>query len=266
MTYAVGFLVFFLIAAIASMSGIGGGTMFVPVLLLMKYSFTEATTISLFLIGVTGFSAFLRYRKEHLVDWKLAIIMEIFTDLGAFVGGFTSVHYDPALLKIMFSILLVVIAFITIKVKLKNRDNTLPKEGFGYWKRNFNGITYSIPVLYMIPFIFGAGYLSGLLGIGGGAIKIPMMILWFNIPAKVAVATSALMVSITAMTGFGGHMFHERIDWSLTIVMAFAAFIGGQIGSRFSIKLPESKVKKTVGYVFIVLAIFMTLETIITGH
>lgn len=266
MSYAVGIVVFFVIAAIASMTGIGGGTMFVPVLLLMKYSFTEATSISLFLIAATGFSAFLRYRKEHLVDWQLALVMELFTDMGAFTGGFTSVHFNPVMLKILFSVILIIIAFITIRVKLETKKNLLPKEGFGYWKRNFNGITYSIPVLYMIPVIFGAGFLSGLLGIGGGAIKIPMMILWFNIPAKVAVATSALMVSITAITGLGGHLIHESIDWKMAVILAAAAFIGGQVGSRISIKMPEKKVKTAVGYVFILVALFMTAETLITGR
>lgn len=266
MAYVLGIIIFFLIAAIAAMTGIGGGTMFVPLLLLLKYPFHEATSISLFLITVTGFSAFLRYRKENLVDWKLALVMEVFTDMGSFTGGYTSIHFDPVILKILFSLILIVVAVITIKIKLESKKNKPIKEGFGYWKRNFNGITYSIPVLYMIPLIFVAGYLSGLLGIGGGAIKIPLMILWFNIPAKVAVATSTLMVSITAATGLSGHLIHETMDWKMALILAVGAFIGGQVGSRFSLSLPEDKVKKVVGYVFILVAIFMTTETLITGR
>ncbi|MBN2614420.1 MAG: sulfite exporter TauE/SafE family protein [Bacteroidales bacterium] len=266
MSYALGIIIFFVIAAIAAMTGIGGGTMFVPLLLLLNYSFHEATSISLFLITVTGFSAFLRYRKEKLVDWKLALVMEVFTDMGSFTGGFTSIHINPVVLKILFSLILIAVAMITIKVKLEYKRNKPLKEGFGYWKRNFNGITYSIPVLYMIPLIFVAGYLSGLLGIGGGAVKIPMMILWFNIPAKVAIATSTLMVSITAATGLGGHLVHETMDWKMALILAVGAFIGGQVGSRFSLKLPEDKVKKMVGYVFILVAIFMTTQTLITGR
>lgn len=266
MSYVIGIIVFFLISAIAAMTGIGGGTMFVPLLLLKHYPFHEATSISLFLIFVTGFSAFLRYRKENLVDWKLALVMEIFTDIGSFTGGFTSVHYNPVVLKILFSLILIVVAVMTIKVKLESKKNKPVKEGFGYWKRNFNGITYSIPVLYMIPFIFAAGYLSGLLGIGGGAVKIPLMILWFNVPARVAVATSTLMVSITAATGLGGHLVHTSMDWKMALILAVGAFIGGQLGSRLSLKMNEDKVKKVVGYVFILVAIFMTTETLITGR
>jgi uncharacterized protein len=265
MYYVIISIIIFVASAIAGMTGIGGGTMFVPALLLMKYSFHEATTISLFLIAATGISALLQYRKAHLVDWKLAMVVEIFTDMGAFTGGFTSVNFHPFILKILFSVVLIVIAFITIKVKPTDSGSRELKKGFGYWLRNFNGMSYSIPLFYMIPVTFAAGYLSGLLGIGGGVIKIPMMILWFGIPAKVAVATSALMVSFTALTGLGGHLIHTQIDWSLAIILAVVAFIGGRLGSRFSMKLSESKVKTIVGIVFIAVAIIMAVQTIVSG-
>ena len=265
MSYIIISVIIFVLSILAAMTGIGGGTMYVPALLMMKYPFHETTTISLLLISATGISALLQYRKAHLVDWKLAIVMEIFTDLGAFTGGFTSVQYHPVVLKTMFSVVLIVIAFITIKVRPANSGSKELKTGFGYWVRHFNGMSYSIPLFYMIPVTFTAGYLSGLMGIGGGVIKIPMMILWFNIPAKIAIATSALMVSFTALTGLGGHLVHTRIDWSLAIILAVAAFTGGHLGSRFSMKLPESKVKRVVGFVFITIAVLMAFQTIVSG-
>lgn len=266
MAYAIGIIIFFLIAAIASITGIGGGTLFVPFLLFAKYPFQEATSISLFLIMVTGFSAFLRYRKANLVDWRLALVMELFTDMGAFFGGFSSFHFNSLFLKIAFSLLLIVAAIFTLKVKLENKEGKEPKKGFGYWQRSFNGIRYSVPVLYMIPVVLIAGYLSGLLGIGGGAIKVPVMILWFNIPTKIAVATSALMVSITAMNGLGGHLIHEALDWKMALILAVGAMIGAQVGSRIAIKLPEKIVKKAVGIVYILVAVVMVVQTLITGN
>lgn len=265
MYYLIISVIIFVLSAIAGMTGIGGGTMFVPTLLLLKYSFHEATAISLFLIAATGISALLQYRKARLVDWKMAVVFEIFTDMGAFTGGFTSVHFQPFLLKILFSAVLIGIALITIKVKTPEYHDLEVKTGPGYWVRHFNGMTYSIPLFYMIPVTFAAGYLSGLMGIGGGVIKIPMMILWFGIPAKVAIATSTLMVSFTALTGLGGHLVHTRIDWTLAGILAVAAFLGGHFGSRFSMRLPESKVKKVVGVVFILVALIMAVQTIVSG-
>ncbi|HPD95010.1 MAG: sulfite exporter TauE/SafE family protein [Bacteroidales bacterium] len=255
-------IIFLLVAAVASLIGIGGGVIYVPILLLMGYSFHAASPVSLFLIAITGFSAFLRYRKANLVDWKLAIVMEIFTDMGSFTGGITSVHFNPMLLKIMFSIILLVLAFITIKGKTSNAKKGVLKQGFGHWVRQFNGESYSIPIFLMIPITFISGYLSGLLGIAGGMLKIPVMILWFNIPVKIAIATSALMVSITAITGLAGHLINTNIDWTLALILAGVVFIGGQVGSRISVKVSEKVISKVVGYVFVAMAIFMIIQTV----
>jgi len=263
MPLAVSVLLFFLVSIVASMIGIGGGVFYVPLLLLMHYSFHVASTISLFLIAITGFSAFLRYRKAHLVDWKLAVVMEVFTDIGAFIGGFTSVQINPVFLKILFAVILFAIAAITLKAQKVEAKNKPLKRGFGFWYREFNGVSYSIPLVYMIPVTFTAGYLSGLLGIAGGVLKVPLMILWFTIPSKIAIATSALMVSFTALTGLGGHLINTQIDWSLTLGLALVVFIGGQLGSRISVKLPEKKINKILGLVFIILAVFMTIQTLL---
>lgn len=262
MPLIIGILIFLFVSIVASMIGIGGGVFYVPLLLLMHYTFHVSSATSLFLIAITGFSAFLRYRKAHLVDWKLAVVMEVFTDIGAFTGGFTSVQVSPFLLKVLFSVILIVVAIITLRFQNIVTKNKPLKHGFGIWVREFNGTSFSIPLIYMIPVTFAAGYLSGLLGIAGGVLKIPIMILWFNIPSKIAIATSALMVSFTALTGLGGHLINTQIDWPLALGLAVVVFIGGQLGSRISIKLPEKKVKKILGYVFILMAVFMAFQTL----
>ena len=76
-------IIFFIVSVLLSMVGVGGGIFYVPLLLFPGYDFAEAATISLFLITITGFSAFLRYRKAGMVDWKPALVMETFTDTGA---------------------------------------------------------------------------------------------------------------------------------------------------------------------------------------
>ena len=81
------------------MVGLGGGAFYVPLLLALGYEFQGASTLSLFLIMVTGFAAFLQFRKARLVDWQLALVMEIFTDIGAFAGGFTSRNFSDVYLR-----------------------------------------------------------------------------------------------------------------------------------------------------------------------
>lgn len=244
------------------MVGLGGGAFYVPLLLALGYGFNDASTISLFLIMVTGFAAFLQFRQAKLVDLQLALVMETFTDLGAFVGGVTAVHFDEVYLKLIFGILLLVASYFIIRMQRRNKDANKIKTGFGYWQREFAGNKYSIYIPAIIPITFVIGYLSGLLGVAGGLLKIPIMVLWFNVPAKIAVATSSLMVSLTGLLGFGGHWINTGVDWETAIAIGVVVFIGGQIGSRISIKLPEKKVKLLLAIVFVLLGLWMILKSV----
>ncbi len=253
----------FLISIILSMVGIGGGVFYVPLFLFLGYGFQEASTTSLFLITLTGFSAFLRFRKAKIVDWQLALVLETFTDIGAFTGGATSVHFHPHLLKILLGFLLLIAAYFTMKTREKVVCNTSLKTSFGYWTRHFNGYDYSLFMPLVIPLMFIIGYLSGLLGIAGGGFKIPIMILWFGVPAKIAVATSALMVSLTGLMGLGGHLLHTYINWKMAILLGAVVFVGGQIGSRISVKLSEKKVKLILALILSMIASYMIIRTVL---
>ncbi len=256
-------IIFFIVSVLLSMVGVGGGIFYVPLLLFLGYDFAEAATISLFLITITGFSAFLRYRKAGMVDWKLALVMETFTDIGAFTGGATALHYHPAFLKALLGILLLVAARFTMKPVSDVKPDVSLQKGFGYWTRSFGDYTYSINLFLVIPLTFVIGYLAGLLGIAGGVFKIPVMILCFGVPVKIAVATSALMVSLTGLLGLGGHLLHTGIDWGFAIILGVTVFAGGQIGSRISLKLPEKKVKRVLAIILVVIALYMIVHALL---
>jgi len=255
-------ILFFIISILLSSVGLGGGAFYVPLLLTLGYHFNIASSTSLFLIMVTGASAFFHFQKAKLVDWQLAIVMDTCTDLGAFVGGFTAVYFAAHYLKIAFAVLLFIAAVFIFRMQ-QGRDRQISlKSGFGYWQRQFGEFHYAVFVPAVIPLTFAIGYLSGTLGIAGGLLKIPMMVLWFNVPAKVAVATSSLMVGLTGLLGFSGHLFTGKIDWLLCFGIGIVVFIGGQIGSIFSIKLPEQRVKKLLAMILIVVAGVMVMKAI----
>ncbi len=256
-------IVFLIISIVLSSAGIGGGIFYVPIFLFLGYSFQESSTTSLFLIAITGFSAFLRFRKAKMVDWQLALVLETFTDLGAFTGGATSFHFHPHLLKLILGLLLLIASYFTIKPK-NNATVSIPSgKGFGRWNRHFNGYDYSLSLPIIIPLTFSIGYLSGLLGIAGGVFKIPIMILWFGIPAKIAIATSTLMISLTGLLGLGGHLLHTAIDWKTAAILGVVVFAGGQIGSRISLKLSEKKVKFVLSGILGIIAVYMILSTLL---
>lgn len=256
-------VIFFVVSIVLSMVGLGGGAFYVPVLLALGYSFPEASSTSLFLIMVTGLSAFSRFQKAKLVDWQLALVMDTFTDIGAFVGGYTAFNFHDRYLKIIFGILLILAAYFTLRMQKQAKGAGTLKTGFGYWQREFGSYHYSILVPAIIPITFTIGYLSGVLGVAGGLLKIPIMILWFSVPAKIAVATSSLMVGLTGLLGFGGHLFTGKVDWFLVLGVGIVVFVGGQIGSHISIKLPEKKIKRVLAAVFLLLALWMIARAMV---
>ena len=248
---------FLIVSVVLSLVGLGGGVFYVPLLLVMGYPFPLAASTSLFLITVTGFSAFSRFRLAKLVDWQLAVVMDTFTDLGAFVGGYTAVHFSESLSKSVLAVLLMIAAVFTYRGQVRGSAPVKLKRGFGYWERHFAGYAYSLFLPVVIPITFVIGFLSGALGIAGGIFKVPIMILWFGVPAKIAVATSSLMVGLTGLMGFGGHLFTGQIDWALCFGLGIVVLIGGQIGSRVSIRLPERKLKQVLAAVLMFIALWM---------
>ena len=107
---------------------------------------------------------------------------------------------------------------------------------------------------------FIAGLASGMVGVGGGILKVPMMVLLFGIPMDIAVGSSALMVGITAAGGFAGHVTSGHWDWRASLLLAIAVFAGGQIGSRISVGLDKKKLKKGFGWFLLLIALMMFLR------
>jgi len=259
-------LVFLAISIVLGGVGMGGGAFYVPLLLALGYGYPEASSTSLFLIMITGLSAFSRFRRARLVDWKLAVVMDVFTDLGAFVGGSTAVHIDARYLQMAFGVVLVFASIGVLRIQGKDSALSIGRSGFGWWRREFNGFAYSLHLPTVIPLTFAIGYLSGALGIAGGLLKVPVMILWFAVPAKVAVATSSLMVGLTGLFGFGGHVLTGSIDWPLCLGVSAVVLLGGQIGSHISISLPERRVKQVLAAVLLLVAAWMIGRVVHDGR
>ena len=100
----------------------------------------------------------------------------------------------------------------------------------------------------------------GLVGVGGGLIKVPLMVLVLGVPMDIAVGSSAVMVGVTASGGFAGHLLHGHWDWKLSLVLAGVVFVGGQIGSRLTVKLDKNRLKVGFGWFLLVIATTMVFK------
>jgi uncharacterized protein len=259
---------FLIVAIVFAMLGQGGGALYTPIQVLSGISFQEAATTSLFLIMVVSVSSTLVFRKNKRVDTPLVIALESVTATGAFFGGLNSISFTGAQLSMGFAAFIVFAAVFMILPINTDRAGHERKIGFPHWQRQLGQRHYTVNIAIALPASFAAGLASGLLGVGGGLIKVPLMVLLLNIPMDIAIGSSALMVGITATTGFAGHAINGHWNWQLSLMFAVAVFVGAQIGARFSLNVNEKTLKKAFGYFLVAIAGIMVLKGlgVFPGH
>ena len=124
------------------------------------------------------------------------------------------------------------------------------------WRRRIFGFIIGLPITAL------AGLMAGLLGIGGGIIKVPLMVLLLGVPMKIAVGTSCFMVGITALFGFWGHFFAGHFEPKMALILALVVFAGAQAGSRISIKVDKILLKKIYAIFLFLISAWMMMNVV----
>ena len=256
------YLTFFISAGMSSMLGIGGGVLYVPILLAFGFPFYQAAAISIFIIMSLSISSSLVYYRVQLVDWKLALIIEPLTAIMSLIAGYYSSFIPIKELQILFILILIISGYFMIKSIKEIQDKSLKERQWGYWRRKFGEEEYSINLLIGFPLTALAGLMAGLLGIGGGVIKVPLMVLLLGVPMKIAVGTSCFMVGITALFGFCGHFFAGHFEPKMALILALVVFAGAQAGSRISVKVDKILLKKIYAIFLFLISAWMMINVV----
>jgi len=252
----------FAIALVFSMLGQGGGSLYTPLQVWLGVGFHQAAATSLFLIMVTSASASLVFHKARKIDWPLAVVLETVTAVGGFAGGVGSEWFSGAALSVVFAVVIAAASLFMIRPMAERQPCGRGAGGILAWKRSLAGQEYCVNLALALPLSFAAGIVSGMVGVGGGLIKVPLMVLALGVPMDIAVGSSALMVGLTASGGFVGHLVTGHWDWRLSLILAAAVFVGGQIGSRLTLKVNKAMLKKVFGWFLLVIAGTMVLKAL----
>jgi len=237
-TYLLAVGLIFVVSILFSMLGLGGGMLYVPIFKWLGMPLkTVAIPLGLLLNGITTLSAFIRYGREGLVDFKgglpAAAAGLILAPVGAHFVKF--VPHDTLIL--LFAAMVIVAGVRTLVKSGGGEPETMMSAG----KRTLIGATVG----------GGAGFIAGLLGIGGGFIVAPML-MEMGYPTKQAAATTAFIVTFSSFSGFLGHMAEGHIDPLLAASAVLAVVAGSQLGAWFmSSKARPSWVKKLYGIVLL---------------
>jgi S1-C subfamily serine protease/uncharacterized membrane protein YfcA len=249
-------------AALFNMLGLGGGFFYVPMLLQFGVNFQVASATSLFIMTAAHTSALFVFLRSRLIDYKLALVLEPITCLGAFLGGLSSGLFGEAQLSVMFGSILVLASYLMSRRTSSGGVLPLKLSPRLCWNRTFGIYEYSIDLSIGLPVAFIIGFFGGMLGFAGGIIKIPMLVLLFAVPIKVAIATSSVMVALTSLVGCIGHGMAGHFDPRLAVVLAVAAVIGAQIGSRLTLRADRFQLKRIFAIVLLLVAVWMFIRVI----
>ncbi len=246
-----------------SMMGVGGGFIYVPILLMSGVDFHTAATTSLIMLTCAQLSALVNFFKSGLVDLKLVGILEFPTMIGAFMGGLLAHHFNVNLLSIMFACVLFLASYFMMQdeVQLGTHAGGIVVTPWE-WHHEFQGYEMRLDLMLATPLTFVVGYMGGMLGIACGWLKVPMMVVLFNVPMKIAVATSTLMVPITGFAGFLGHSVAGHFDWRLALPLSVITMIGAQIGSRLSIGTESNLLRFLFALVLSVVGLAMLVSMV----
>ena len=248
-------IIVFLISLVFSIFGKGGGSFYLLVLLaLLPITFYDAAGVSLFLIFVQGVSmAFVYSHKHKLIDWNLVLILAVVTAISSFLGGFVSFGISEIYLKITFAIFLLISAFLlflnkNIKVKLGS---------FGVWHRKFLNTAYNVHLIYLLTGVGLAGFLAGMIGVSGGGLIIPLAVILGGMPIKIAIGTNTILILISSLTGFIGHITRGTIDFNLCAIVGLFVLAGSQIGARLHARVNEKFLRLGLAILLISAALWM---------
>lgn len=260
------FVVSVIVGGLGSMLGIGGGVLLIP-LLTGIFGIPIKTAIGASIVSViaTSSAAGAVYVGRGLAHTRLAMVLEIATTLGALAGGITAILLNANLLAAIFGAALIYVVY---------SMSRLPKEDQHVELTGLLDMTYIDPftgqvVSYGVRNLttgmvasFVAGNISGLLGIGGGIIKVPIMSLTMGVPLRAAIGTSNFMIGITAATSAIIYYQHGYLDPSIAIPTALGVLIGAQIGTRLGGRVRSHRLKQIFQGLLLVFAIQMFYKAV----
>jgi uncharacterized membrane protein YfcA len=253
---------------LGSLTGLGGGVVIVPLLTLMfGVDIRYAIGASLVSVIATSSGAASAYVREGFSNIRAGMFLEIATTIGAIIGALLTALFAPAVIAVIFGFVLIYSAYLTSRPP-KEEINQIP-DRLTAWLR-MNGsypslegektyTVHNVPGGFSVMFVAGA--LSGLLGIGSGALKVLAMDRIMRMPFKVSTTTSNFMIGVTAAASAGIYLGNGYIDPGLAMPVMLGVLIGSMIGARILTKARS----KTLRTVFVLAILSLGIEMIYNG-
>lgn len=258
---------------LGSLTGLGGGVIIIPLLTLgLGVDLHYAIGASLISVIATSTGSAAAYVKEGLTNMRIGMFLEIATTVGAIVGAFIAVFLNANYVALIFSAILVFSALSALKAKVDYSNLDYSSRLARIFRLNgsypHNGVEQAYAVknvaggFFMMLF---AGALSGLLGIGSGALKVIAMDNIMRLPFKVSTTTSNFMMGVTAAASAMVYLHRGQIDPGVAMPVCLGVLLGASIGAKVLVKAKTNRLKLVFAAVVLILALQMAYKAINGG-
>jgi len=245
--YGISAILVFLFSGIMAMAGLGAAFLFVPLFYYLGVPLAEATPTALLLNVVSLMFAAFNYWRGKLINWRVGLPVLVTAVILSPLGARLTPFVDKKILLGLFAAFLVFAGFMMLFYRAKRREKALSRQ-------------VEIGAGAGVGAV--AGFLGGLLGVGGGNFILPVLN-WIGLDAKVAAGTTALVVVFSSLSGFLGHATMGGLDPVFVGLTALMAALGSILGSQLmKTKVSSAQLKKIIGVLLWVIAAKMIFDLV----
>ena len=231
--------------------GSGGSILTVPVLVYwVGQDEKVAFASSLAIVGLISLVSAIAYAKRGQVDWRNVVWFGVPGMVGAVFGAYTARYVPSWVQMIIFSLLLLVAAALMFRpVKLSNEAHT-PR---AFWQIGLDGLL--------------VGGITGLVGVGGGFLIIPALVLLGGLSMTLAVGTSLVIITMKSASGFWEYLhvldaLQLSLDWGLIVIFALLGIAGGHVGQKLNDRLPQQLLRRLFAVFLLLMGVFILWQNL----
>jgi uncharacterized membrane protein YfcA len=258
-----GFAGALLIGLVLGLIGGGGSILTVPVLVyVLDIDPVLATAYSLFVVGVSAAVGAVRNAQKGMVDFRTGIVFAIPAFLAVYL---TRMFVVPAIPEHLFDVGefevtrdVAIMVFFAIIMLLASVSMIRGRKDSG---EEAQEVSYNYPMIVVEGLV--VGFLTGIVGAGGGFLIIPALVLLAKLPMKKAVATSLMIIAIKSLIGFLGDVQNLQIDWNFLLVFSSLSIVGIFIGIYLNKYINGAKLKRGFGWFVLIMGVYIVLKEIL---
>jgi uncharacterized membrane protein YfcA len=245
------------LAAVVGLSlgllGGGGSILTVPIFVyVLGYDAKEAIALSLAVVGVTSLFGAVGHWRAGNINLRVALVFGAVAMVGTFLGARLAVYVSGAVQLVLFAVVMLAASIFMARDR-RPAAVMIPAA---------DGSRGQMPLGYILLEGLGVGVLTGLVGIGGGFMIVPALLLLGKVPMKQAVGTSLLVIAMNSAIGFAGYLDQVMIDWGLLALFTLIA-IGGILTGAYLVRfVSQSDLRRSFAVLLVVMGIFVLSQNL----